>query len=47
MNEGGVKVAVHRLRRQFPQAIKNEVAQTVKDRDQVKAEMKDLLGALL
>ena len=47
MNEGAIKVAVHRLRRQFRQAIKNEIAQTVKDRDQVQEEMKHLLDALL
>jgi RNA polymerase sigma-70 factor (ECF subfamily) len=46
-NEGAIKVAVHRLRRQFRQAIKNEIAQTVKDRNQVEQEMKHLLEALL
>jgi RNA polymerase sigma-70 factor (ECF subfamily) len=47
MNEGAIKVAVHRLRQQFRQAIKNEIARTVKDRDQVEQEMKHLLEALL
>ena len=47
MNEGAIKVAVHRLRRQFRQAIKNEIAQTVKDREQVEEEMKHLLDALV
>ncbi len=47
LNEGAVKVAVHRLRRQFRQAIKNEIAQTVKDPAQVDEEMKCLLEALL
>jgi RNA polymerase sigma factor (sigma-70 family) len=47
LNEGAVKVAVHRLRRQFRQKIKNEIAQTVKDPGQVDEEMKCLLAALL
>jgi len=47
MNEGAVKVAIHRLRRQFRHAIKNEISQTVKDRTQVEEEMKCLLEALL
>jgi RNA polymerase sigma factor (sigma-70 family) len=47
INEGAVKVAIHRLRRQFRQAIKDEIAQTVKDRTQVEEEMKCLLEALL
>jgi RNA polymerase sigma-70 factor (ECF subfamily) len=47
MNEGAVKVAIHRLRRQFRQAIKSEIARTVKDRSQVDEEMKCLLEALL
>jgi len=47
INEGAVKVAIHRLRRQFRQSIKNEIAQTVKDRAQVEQEMKCLLEALL
>ena len=47
MNEGAVKVAIHRLRRQFRHAIKSEIAQTVKDSAQVEEEMKCLLEALL
>jgi RNA polymerase sigma-70 factor (ECF subfamily) len=47
VNEGAVKVAIHRLRRQFRHAIKSEIAQTVKDPAQVEAEMKCLLEALL
>jgi RNA polymerase sigma-70 factor (ECF subfamily) len=47
MNEGAIKVAVHRLRRQFRQAIKNEIAQTLKYQDQVEHEMSYLLEALL
>ena len=47
LNEGAVKVAIHRLRRQFRHAIRREVAQTVKDNAQVDLEMKFLLEALL
>ena len=47
MNEGAVKVAVHRLRREFRHAIKNEIAQTLRDKTQVEEEMKHLLAALL
>jgi RNA polymerase sigma-70 factor (ECF subfamily) len=47
MNEGAVKVAIHRLRRQFRQAIKREIASTVKEPAQVDEEMKCLLDALL
>jgi RNA polymerase sigma factor (sigma-70 family) len=47
MNEGAVKVAIHRLRRQFRHAIKSEIAQTVKAPNQVEEEMKCLLQALL
>jgi RNA polymerase sigma-70 factor (ECF subfamily) len=47
MNEGAAKVAIHRLRRQFRQAIKNEIVQTVKDPAQVQEEMKSLLQALI
>jgi RNA polymerase sigma-70 factor (ECF subfamily) len=47
MNEGAVKVAIHRLRRQFRQVIKNEIAQTVKDPAQIEEEMKCLLQALV
>jgi len=47
MNEGAVKVAIHRLRRQFRQAIKDEIAQTLNDHSQVEEEMKCLLEALV
>jgi RNA polymerase sigma-70 factor (ECF subfamily) len=47
MNEGAVKVAIHRLRRQFRQAIKSEIGHTVKDPTHVDEEMKCLLEALL
>jgi len=47
LNEGAVKVTIHRLRRQFRQAIKNEIAHTVKDPAHIEEEMKCLLEALL
>jgi RNA polymerase sigma factor (sigma-70 family) len=46
MNEGAVKVAVHRLRRRFRELVKAEIAQTVGDPAQVPAEMQSLLAAL-
>jgi RNA polymerase sigma factor (sigma-70 family) len=47
MNEGAVKVAIHRLRRRFREVIKNEIRQTVSDRAQVDEELHCLLEALL
>jgi RNA polymerase sigma-70 factor (ECF subfamily) len=47
VNEGAVKVAIHRLRRRFREVIKNEIGQTVSDRTQVDAELDYLLEALL
>jgi RNA polymerase sigma-70 factor (ECF subfamily) len=47
MNEGAVKVAIHRLRRRFREALKNEISQTVSDPQQVQAEMHCLLEAML
>jgi RNA polymerase sigma factor (sigma-70 family) len=47
LNEGAVKVAIHRLRRRFREVIKNEIGQTVSDRAQVDAELHYLLEALL
>ena len=47
MNEGAIKVAIHRLRRRFREVIKNEIGQTVSDRAQVDAELHYLLEALL
>jgi len=46
MNEGAVKVAIHRLRKDFRQHIKLEIARTVKDPGQVDEEMKCLLASL-
>ena len=47
MNEGAVKVAVHRLRRRFREMIKTEISQTVKERADIDSEMHELLEALL
>lgn len=47
MNEGAVKVAIHRLRRRFRQLIKNEIAETVSGPAQVDLELHYLLEALL
>ncbi|HWX21437.1 MAG TPA: sigma-70 family RNA polymerase sigma factor [Candidatus Binatia bacterium] len=47
LNEGAVKVAIHRLRRRFREVIKSEIGQTVSERAQVEAEMHYLLEALL
>jgi RNA polymerase sigma-70 factor (ECF subfamily) len=47
MNEGAVKVAIHRLRRRLREVLKNEISQTVKDPADIDREMRDLLEALL
>lgn len=47
MNEGAVKVAIHRLRRRLRDVIKNEISHTVKNRADIDLEMHDLLEALL
>ena len=46
MNESAVKVAVHRLRRRFRDAIKIEIARTVNEGPQVDEELHYLLDAL-
>jgi RNA polymerase sigma factor (sigma-70 family) len=46
LNEGAVKVAIHRLRRRFREVIKAEIAQTLSDRTQVDEELRHLLEAL-
>ena len=46
VNEGAVKVAIHRLRRRFREVIKSEIGQTVSDCGQVEAELHCLLEAL-
>jgi RNA polymerase sigma factor (sigma-70 family) len=47
LNEGAVKVAIHRLRRRFREVIKNEIGQTVSTRAQVDDELRHLLQALV
>jgi RNA polymerase sigma factor (sigma-70 family) len=47
MNEGAVKVAIHRLRKRFREVIKSEIAQTVTDQSKLEEEMQYLLQALL
>jgi RNA polymerase sigma factor (sigma-70 family) len=47
VNEGAVKVAIHRLRRRLREVIKNEIGQTVSDPAQVDLELHYLLEALL
>jgi RNA polymerase sigma-70 factor (ECF subfamily) len=47
LNEGAVKVAIHRLRRRFREVLKDEIGQTVSDRAHVEEEMHYLLEALL
>lgn len=47
MNEGAVKVAIHRLRLRFREVIKAEITQTLSDRAQADEELHHLLEALL
>jgi RNA polymerase sigma-70 factor (ECF subfamily) len=44
LNEGAVKVAVHRLRQRFRDLLRAEVARTVESPDQVEDELQHLLG---
>ncbi len=46
MNANALKVAVHRLKRRFRQLLKEEVAGTLEDEQQVEAEMQSLFAAL-
>jgi RNA polymerase sigma factor (sigma-70 family) len=46
LNEGAVKVAIHRLRRRFREAIKNEIGRTLNDPAQTNQELHCLLEAL-
>lgn len=46
MNEGAVKVAIHRLRKRFRELIKDEIAQTVGDEVEARAELGYLLAAM-
>ena len=44
MNEGAVKVAVHRLRQRFREQLHAEVAETVESQSEVDGEIRHLLG---
>jgi RNA polymerase sigma factor (sigma-70 family) len=46
MNEGAVKVAIHRLRRRFRELIKTEISETLHDHQQVDNELQHLISAL-
>ena len=45
MDEGAVRVAVHRLRKRYRQLLRDEIAQTLIDPAQVEEEMRSLFGA--
>jgi RNA polymerase sigma-70 factor (ECF subfamily) len=46
MTEDAVKVAAHRMRRRYRQLLRDEIAQTVADPDQIDEEIRALLGYL-
>lgn len=46
MNEGAVKVAVHRLRKRFRELVKAEIASTTDDRAQVQDELRYLIEVM-
>ncbi len=46
MTEGSVRVAVHRLRRQYSRLLRDEIAQTVADEEQIDEELESLFAAL-
>jgi len=46
MTEGAVKVAVHRLRRSFREALRREIAQTVGGTEELESELHALIAAL-
>jgi len=46
MSEGAVKVAVHRLRRQFRDRLVEQIAETVSSADEVDAELRHLLKSV-
>ena len=46
MNEGAVKVAVHRLRQNYRQRLREQIAQTVATPAEVEEELRCLLRAL-
>ena len=46
MSEGSVRIAVHRLRRQYRKLLRDEIAQTVATEDQIDEEIEQLFAAL-
>lgn len=46
MSEGTVRVAVHRLRRRYREALRDEIAQTVSREEEIDQEIRDLFTAL-
>jgi RNA polymerase sigma-70 factor (ECF subfamily) len=46
VNEGAVKVAVHRLRKRYRELLRAEIAQTVSDPGQVADELRSLFAAV-
>jgi RNA polymerase sigma factor (sigma-70 family) len=46
LNEGAVKVAIHRLRRRFRDLVKTEIVQTLRDPNQTDQELACLMAAL-
>jgi RNA polymerase sigma-70 factor (ECF subfamily) len=47
MNEGAIKVAVHRLRKRYRELLQNEIANTVSSTEEIKEEMRHLFTALV
>lgn len=45
MEEGAVRVAIHRLRKRYRQLLRDEIANTLADPDMVEEEMRALFGA--
>jgi RNA polymerase sigma-70 factor (ECF subfamily) len=46
MSEGAVKVAIHRLRRRFHEALREEISMTVTEEREISEEIRHLLSAL-
>lgn len=46
LNEGAVKVAIHRLRKRFRELLRSEIAQTVAEHEDIDAELRYLIEAL-
>ena len=46
MNEGALKIALHRMRRRFGEALRAEIAQTVATREEIEEELRHLFSAM-